>query len=103
RIRSCSARALAGVLPARPGRHSAPGAADGAPLPACKFFILFFLNLVWCALKLSDRTVSHKTHVKGKKRKPPEPTAIKKAQEREKIRRRGKRHSGPPREGTVPG
>ncbi|PPS64765.1 hypothetical protein CRX72_04230 [Pantoea sp. BRM17] len=70
-----------GVQSARPGRHSAPGAADGAPLPACKFFILFFLNLVWCALKLSDRTVSHKTHVKGKKRKPPEPTAIKKAQD----------------------
>ncbi|WP_288655887.1 hypothetical protein, partial [Pantoea sp. UBA6567] len=86
RIRSCSARALAGVLPARPGRHSAPGAADGASLPACKFFILFFLKVLRCGLKLLHETFSHK-----------------KRKKREKTSSGGKRHPAPPREGTVPG
>ena len=52
--------------------------------PASSSFL--FLNLVWCALRLLYRTFSHKTLVEEKK-----------------SSSRGKRHPGPPREGTIPG
>ncbi|WP_288656294.1 hypothetical protein, partial [Pantoea sp. UBA6567] len=70
---------LALAVTLRPALRMAPPSP-----PASSSFL--FLNLVWCALSLLYRTFSHKTLVEEKK-----------------SSSRGKRHPGPPREGTVPG